>query len=95
MRIADGEKFHDHCFTRLDFHRDFFRGPQSVEECRSRQNGNVSIGLAELVVLQENFRVEQVAEQRIAAHRVPHFFLQLCLLFRKLHRGEARARASL
>jgi anti-sigma factor RsiW len=51
--------------------------------------------LPKLVVLQKHFRVQQVAQQSIAPHCVPQFFLQLHLLFRKSRRRKTCSRPAL
>src|SRR3974390_1345460 len=91
MSLADGEEFDDHGFAGLDFHGDFLSRFQTVEKCGRRQNAYVGISLAELVVLQEHFRVEKVAEQGVAAYGMSRFLLKFCLFVVPIHGSEAGA----
>src|SRR6516162_4539141 len=65
MRFADGKKLEDHRFAGLDFDRDLLTRLQPVEESGGRKHTHVGVSLPELVELQENVGIKEVAEQRI------------------------------
>ena len=61
MGVACGEEFDDQRFAGFDLNGDFFAGLQAVEEAWSREHADVGVGLEEFVVLEEDFRVQQIA----------------------------------
>src|SRR5437879_9433472 len=61
--LADGQKLDDERFAGFNFYGDFLPRFQTIEKTGRRQDADIRIGLAKLVILQENFGIEQIAEQ--------------------------------
>ena len=87
MGIASGEEFYDQRLALLDLDGDFLAGLQPVEKCRGGEDADVRIRLAELVVFEEDVRIEQIAQKFIAANWMADFFLERFLFVVKLGRG--------
>src|SRR4029077_10507184 len=85
MRLADGQKLDDERFAGFDFYGDFFSRPQAVKKSGCRQDADIRIGLAKLVVLQENIGIEQITEKIAATDRMASLFLKRFLLFGKVY----------
>src|SRR6266446_2278670 len=85
MRLADGQKLDDEGLPGFDFDGDFFAGLQAVEKRGRRQNADVGISLAKLVVFGENVGIKQIAEQVVATEGMAEFFLERVLLFLEFH----------
>src|SRR4249920_1137033 len=94
MRVAGRQKLEDERFSWLDLDGDLFAGSQAIEKGGRGKHADIRIGLAELVVLNEDIRIKQIAQQIIAAHIVS-YFLRECGGFRgKIDAFEASAGAA-
>src|SRR6202012_3102359 len=92
MWIACREKFDDERFAGFDVYRDFFAGFQAEEKRRRRKHADIGIVLLEFVVLEEDFRIEQVTQQVVAIDGVADALFEVTTLFVEIGRRHARAR---
>src|SRR6266436_2535576 len=83
--FADGQKLDDERFTGFNFYGDFLPRFQTIEKSGRRQDADIRIGLAKLVVLRKNFGIEQITKEIVAMDRMAGLFLERFLLFVKVY----------
>ena len=72
--VADGEEFDEEGFARLDFDGDFLIGLKAVEEGGGGDDGDVAVGFAELVEVEEDLGVHEVRGEIGVVDFVFYFF---------------------
>src|SRR5271163_1130159 len=93
VRLTGSQILNDKRFSGFDLDGDLFAGFQAVEKSGSGENTYVGVRLAKLVIFQEHFGIEKIAEQIVAANSVASFCFERGLFFLEFHRLHAGARA--